>query len=168
MKAAAVDTVRDHFDERKFAALLRTEPGERAFELFAGKLRIDDDTICAFERPRVVLVGNFSVERDVADDLQPLSVRTESPQVMAEVPDVVQDKNEFGIDLLNQAFGLKRRMNVAAVQIGRINCQTAIADRFPRIADAEIVNLMGVREPPQDTVHHAGQAGALRVESDGD
>src|SRR5438477_10350113 len=109
MKAAAVDAVRNDFDARKFAPVLfRAEPVERAFEFLAGKIRVDHNTIGAFERRRVVFVGDSTVEREVADDLQPAAIRAKGPQVMREVPDVVQDEDNVSVDPLEQRLRLTR------------------------------------------------------------
>src|SRR5436189_7353 len=87
---------------------------------------------------------------------------------MLEVPDVVEDKNKVGVDLFDQFLRLERRKGVAALQIGRMKRQAAIADRLAGIADTEIVNLMATAEPPHDAVHYPRQTGAVRVEADGD
>src|SRR5262249_3720173 len=57
--------------------------------------------------------------------------------------------------------------DVATFRIGRMNRQTAITNRFAGIADAQIVNLVTIREPPHDAVHHPRQTGAVGVEADG-
>src|SRR5262249_30651064 len=143
------------------------QSAESAFKLFAGKLRIDDHPIRVFERRRIRLVRDLAVQWDATDDLQPIPIRPQYPQIIVEAPDIVKNEDKRGTDLFNQLLRLKGREAVPAFRIGRMNRQTAIADRSAGIADAQIVNLMPVREPPHYGVHHPGQTGAVRIEADG-
>ena len=162
MEAVEVDAVRDDIDSGKFAAAaFLAQPVEGAFKLLLGKLRVDHDPVGALEGRCILFVDDLAVERDVTDDFEPVPIGSENIQIMGKAPDVVQDEHQRGIDLLDHSLGLERREDVAAFRIGRINRQTAIADRFAGIADAEIVNLMTVREPPHDVVHHPRQTGAV-------
>ena len=168
METVPVDAMRDDIDGGKFApAPFLTQPGKSAFNLFPGKLRVDDDPVGVFERRRILFFRDLAVHRDATDDLQPIPIRPKNSQIMAEVPDVLENENNRGIDLFNQSLRLESRENIAAFQIGRMNCQTAIADRFAGVADAQIVNLVTIREPRHDAVHHPRQTVALRVEADG-
>src|SRR5262245_40064286 len=169
MEAIPVDSVRNDVDGRKSDRIsFPAQPAEGGFKLIPGKLRVDDDPIRTFKGRDIVLIYDPAVERDIADDLQPVALRPKDSQIVGEIPDVVENKNEIGIDLFNQCLRVESRKDIAAFQIGRMKRQTTIADGFPRKADTQIVNLMAVREPPHDAVHHPRQSGAAGVEADGD
>ena len=155
MEAAAVDAMRDDVDSGKGAlAPLRAQAVEGVFKLPAGKIGVDDHPIGLLERGCIVLVADPAVERDVAGDLQTIAKRAERAQIMVEVPDILQNEDERRVDLLDHAAGLKGGKDIAAMRIGRVNGQAAIADRLAGIADAEIVDFVTVGEPPHDAVHH--------------
>src|SRR5882757_736563 len=168
METFAVDAVRDDIDGGKFAsAPFLTQPVKSAFELLAGKLRVDHDPVGLFERRGLLFFGDPAVQRDVTGDLQPVTIWSENVQIMRKAPDVVQNENQRGIDLFDQSLRLVGREHVTALRIGRMNRQAAIADGFAGIADAQIMNLMTIREPPHDVMHHPRQTGAVGVEADG-
>ena len=100
-------------------------------KLPAGKIRVDDDPVGMFERGRIVLVADIAIERNVTGDLQAIPTGSEDPQVMVEVPDVVENEDQPGFDFVDQSPGLKGREHIAAVQIGRINGQPTIMDFSP-------------------------------------
>src|SRR4029077_2210120 len=155
MEAVQVDAVRNDVDGGKFAsAPFRTQPVEGAFELAAGKLGVDHDPIGLFEGRSLIFFRDPAVQRDVADDLQAVPIWSENPQIMVEAPDVVQDEDKVGVDLSNQSLRLERREDVAAFRIGGIDRQAAITNYLAGIADAKIMDLMAIREPPHDAVHH--------------
>src|SRR5215207_6274416 len=169
VKAIPIDPMRDDGHCREIAlALFLAQPAKGPFELRSGELRVDDDAVGLFERRRVLFVSYLAVQWDVADDLQPVSVWTEDTKVILEHPDIVQDKDQVGVNLLDQALGLEGREDIPAFRIGRMDRQTAIAHRLAGVADAEKVNLMAIGEPPHDRVHHPRQTGAGRVIADGD
>src|SRR6185295_3449114 len=119
METVAVDPVRDDVDGGKFAASVRAQPSKSALELAAGELREDHEAVGAFERRRILLVRDPAVERDAADDLQPVPIRSENVQVMLEAPDVLRNENNGGVDLFDHPLRLERRKDVAAFRIGR-------------------------------------------------
>src|SRR3954453_23117164 len=167
METVAVDAVRDDLDGGKFAAAFLAQPAESAFKLGSGKLRVGDDAVGVSGRGRILFVGDLAVQRDVTDDLQAVPTGPENAEILAEGPDVLVNENQRGIDLCNKSFRLESRKHVAAFGIGRIDRETAIVDGFAGVADGEIVDLMTIREPPHDVLHHPRQTGAVRVEADG-
>jgi len=72
------------------------------------------------------------------------------------------------MNLFNQPGGLECGEHVAALRIGGVDSQAAIADDFAAISNAEIVNFMPASQTPQDAVHHSRQARAGSVETDRD
>jgi hypothetical protein len=169
MEERRVDPMRDHIDDRKLAfATFLTQPRKSALELFAGEVCVDHDTISLFERRCILFVDDFAVQRNVTNDLQPITVRAKDPQVILEHPDVVQNKNDLRVDLFNQSFCLERREDIAALRIRGMNCQALVTYCFAGIPNSQIVNLVTIRESPHDAVHYSRQSCAVSVESDGD
>ena len=124
-----------------------TQPAEGSFELGTGELRVGDDPVRLFERRGVLGADDRPVEGDVGDDLQSVPMRAEEAQVVLEEPEVVQDENDVGVDVVDEPPGLERREDVAAFRVGRVDRQAAIANDLARVADPEIVNLVPVRQP---------------------
>src|SRR5262245_26763481 len=143
METILVDTVRNDIDQWKLtAAPFLAQPAEGALNFFPGKLGADDDPVGVFERCRIALVHDLAIQRDAADALQPIPIRSKNSQIMAEAPDVLENENQRGVDLVNQSLRLEGGENIAAFQIGRMDRQTAVTDRFTGVADTQIVNLV--------------------------
>ena len=169
MEAIPIDAVRNDVDRREVAiGLLLTQSAEGSFELRAGEVGVGDDSVRLRERRSVLFVRDPAVQRNAGDDLQAVPIRAEEAQVVVEHPDVVHDEDQRRSNLLDQPLGLEGREDVAALRIGGIDGQAAVADDLAGVADAEEVDLVPVRQPSHDARHHPRQACSGDVEADRD
>ncbi len=142
----------------------RIEQSRLAF----GEPRVGDEAIDKGEGRDLVIVAKRSVERDVGDDRGAGTQRGESVDVGAEHPEVVEEEDEGSIEGFDEVSSLDGAVDVAAVEVARVDGDAAEVETGSMVANADVVDVVFAGKAGEDALEDAAEPGAGAIDADGD
>src|SRR5258705_6340728 len=128
MEAIPIDAMWNYLHFRKVTATFLDQSRKRLVKFILNKMRVTNYAIAFLKRGRVVFIDDLSVEGNVRNYLQLISVRLKKAKIVFKHPNVVQNHYQQRMDLFDHSDRLKSSKHIATFRIRGIDRETSVVD----------------------------------------